>query len=52
MERNGMERNGMERVKIKIHHQSSREVDVIPRNPTGKVLKRVLRDQFDSIRVD
>jgi acyl-CoA synthetase (AMP-forming)/AMP-acid ligase II len=23
-------------------------VDVIPRNPTGKVLKRVLRDQFDS----
>ena len=27
-------------------------IDVIPRNPTGKVLKRVLRDQFDSIRVD
>ncbi len=23
-------------------------VDVIPRNPTGKVLKRVLRDQFDT----
>jgi len=27
-------------------------VDVIPRNPTGKVLKRVLRDQFADLHVD
>lgn len=27
-------------------------VEVIPRNPTGKVLKRVLRDQFDEVAVD
>ena len=27
-------------------------IDVIPRNPTGKVLKRVLRDQFDTARAE
>ena len=27
-------------------------IDVIPRNPTGKVLKRVLRDQYDKVDVE
>ena len=27
-------------------------VDVIPRNPTGKVLKRVLRDQFADVSAE
>ncbi len=27
-------------------------IDVIPRNPTGKVLKRVLRDQYTAVTVD
>ncbi len=27
-------------------------VDVIPRNPSGKILKRVLREQYDTIELD
>ena len=29
-----------------------RFVDEIPRNPSGKILKRVLRDQFSDVEVD
>jgi len=29
-----------------------RFIDVIPRNPSGKILKRVLREQFDDVNVE